>query len=271
MVERDEKNGKLNKGKRNKRKFNSEDIDSNKKSKGGCWRCGKLGHFKKDCRVKITDGNKANIAGPSGSKDINVPHGTLTNSTLSLTKPTSFVVDSISHSGHVNYLQNTKNGFDSDKQNLFCDLNNKQIKGDISKSNIFNTKVQPVGCGGTHMGQLGEITRSVQVGKNPSGCQINETRYSGLLLDSKTPMVYKHNSVENYVSFISESFYVQDDMLAWWVDSGATSHVCKDLKWFEEFEPIEDRSVLRMEMLQPSPSKELEKLDLYLLPENIYY
>ncbi|KAD3640743.1 hypothetical protein E3N88_29966 [Mikania micrantha] len=38
----------------------------------------------------------------------------------------------------------------------------------------------------------------------------------------------------------------KDDEMAWWVDSGATSHVCKDLRWFEEFKPIEDGSVLRM-------------------------
>ncbi|XP_022026384.1 uncharacterized protein LOC110927087 [Helianthus annuus] len=100
MVEHDEKTQKFNKFKDNKRKLDRDNNDSNKKPKGGFWRCGKPGHFKKDCRVKITSGNKTNIAGPSGSKDANAS---------------------------------------------------------------------------------------------------------------------------------------QDDMLAWWVDSGAMSHVCKDLKWFEEF------------------------------------
>ncbi|KAJ0500297.1 putative RNA-directed DNA polymerase [Helianthus annuus] len=254
----------------NKRKFNLDEINSNKKPKGGCWRCGKPGHFKKDCHVKITSGNKANIAGPSGSKDTNAPHGTLTNSTLSLTKPMSFVVDSIGHSGHVNYLQNTKIGSDSDKQNLFCDLNNKQIKSNNFGSNKFNTKVQPTSCDGTNI-------RSVQVEKIPLRYEINETRSSGLLLDTKSPMVYKHNSVENYVSFISESFYVQDDMLAWWVDSGATSHVCKDLKWFEKFEPIEDGSILRMGNVATEPIKGVGKVRLvftsgkHLLLDNVLY
>ncbi|KAJ0788739.1 putative transcription factor interactor and regulator CCHC(Zn) family [Helianthus annuus] len=57
-----------------KRKFNWDDNKSKKKSKGGYWRCGKPGHFKKDCRVKPADGNKANISGPSGSKP-NTPQG----------------------------------------------------------------------------------------------------------------------------------------------------------------------------------------------------
>ncbi|KAM0037469.1 hypothetical protein Hdeb2414_s0013g00403451 [Helianthus debilis subsp. tardiflorus] len=89
----------------------------------------------------------------------------------------SFVVDSISHSRHVKYLQNTKIGYDSKKQNLSCDSNNKQIKGNVSISNIFNTKVQSASCDGTNI-------RSVQVGKIPLRYEINETRSSSLLLDS---------------------------------------------------------------------------------------
>nr|GEV89846.1 zinc finger, CCHC-type [Tanacetum cinerariifolium] len=36
-------------------------------------------------------------------------------------------------------------------------------------------------------------------------------------------------NVLHYVYVIFDAFYVQDDEVAWWVDSGATSHVCKDL------------------------------------------
>ena len=32
--------------------------------------------------------------------------------------------------------------------------------------------------------------------------------------------------------------YVQDDDIAWWVDSGATSHVCKDLHWFKSLKQM---------------------------------
>ncbi|GKA90015.1 zinc finger, CCHC-type containing protein [Tanacetum coccineum] len=31
-----------------------------------------------------------------------------------------------------------------------------------------------------------------------------------------------------YVTYVSEAFFVQDDDVAWWVNSGATVHVCKD-------------------------------------------
>nr|GEW85835.1 hypothetical protein [Tanacetum cinerariifolium] len=33
------------------------------------------------------------------------------------------------------------------------------------------------------------------------------------------------------------------DAIAWWIDSGATTHVCKDRCWFKTFEPVEDGSV----------------------------
>nr|GEV04433.1 zinc finger, CCHC-type [Tanacetum cinerariifolium] len=36
------------------------------------------------------------------------------------------------------------------------------------------------------------------------------------------------------------------DAIMWWIDSGATTHVCKDRCWFKTYEPVEDRSVLYM-------------------------
>nr|GEV82153.1 hypothetical protein [Tanacetum cinerariifolium] len=32
------------------------------------------------------------------------------------------------------------------------------------------------------------------------------------------------------------------DAIAWWIDSGATTHVCKDRCWFKTYEPVEDAS-----------------------------
>ncbi|KAD7479019.1 hypothetical protein E3N88_02155 [Mikania micrantha] len=145
VAEDDGKFKKFNKLKDKKRKFNNDNNHSNKKIKKACWRCGKPGHFKKDCRVKLSGGNKADAAGPSGSKDPNV-------------KPGSFLV--------------------------------------------------------------------------------------------------------------SESFYVQDDEMAWWVDSGATSHVCKDLRWFEEFKPIKDGSVLRMGNVATEPIKGIGKVKLVFTSGN---
>nr|GEW23088.1 hypothetical protein [Tanacetum cinerariifolium] len=48
------------------------------------------------------------------------------------------------------------------------------------------------------------------------------------------------------ISLNSEAFYVQVDAIAWWIDSGATTHVCKDGYWFKTFQPVKDGSVLYM-------------------------
>ncbi|GJS57398.1 zinc finger, CCHC-type containing protein [Tanacetum coccineum] len=42
------------------------------------------------------------------------------------------------------------------------------------------------------------------------------------------------------------AFYVQVDAIAWWIDFGVTTHVCKDRCWFKTYEPVEDGSVLYM-------------------------
>ncbi|KAL9997387.1 putative RNA-directed DNA polymerase [Helianthus debilis subsp. tardiflorus] len=76
VVEHDGKSGKFNKFKNQKRKFNRDDKQPNKKVKSTCWRCHKVGHFKKDYRVKLPGGNKGSgEAGPSGSKDPQTQNG----------------------------------------------------------------------------------------------------------------------------------------------------------------------------------------------------
>ncbi|GKB43454.1 zinc finger, CCHC-type containing protein [Tanacetum coccineum] len=52
--------------------------------------------------------------------------------------------------------------------------------------------------------------------------------------------------IKYYVSLISKAFYVQVDAITWWIDSGATTHVCKDHCWFKTYEPMQDGSVLYM-------------------------
>ncbi|GJW69689.1 zinc finger, CCHC-type containing protein [Tanacetum coccineum] len=128
----EEGKNKQNKGKKRSNENNSG-SSSNKKPKLECWKCGKTGHFKRDCRSGKK--NNANAGGSGkGSKDQSQDQG----------------------------------------QNLV---------------NIWNSFV----------------------------------KYS--------------------VSLISEAFYVQVDAIAWWIDSGATTHVCKDRCWFKTFE---DGSVLYM-------------------------
>ena len=56
---------------------------------------------------------------------------------------------------------------------------------------------------------------------------------------------------------------MQDDDVAWWVDSGATSHVCKDLHWFKDRQPIEDGSFVKMGNVTTEPIKGLGRVLLY--------
>nr|GEW12567.1 zinc finger, CCHC-type [Tanacetum cinerariifolium] len=50
----------------------------------------------------------------------------------------------------------------------------------------------------------------------------------------------------NTVKEISLKNTVVVDAIAWWIDSGATTYVCKDRCWFKTYEPMEDGSVLYM-------------------------
>ncbi|GJR01432.1 zinc finger, CCHC-type containing protein [Tanacetum coccineum] len=47
----------------------------------------------------------------------------------------------------------------------------------------------------------------------------------------------------SYILFFT---LLQDDDVAWWVDSGATVHVCKDRCWFKTYESLNDGSILHM-------------------------
>ncbi|KAH9617910.1 hypothetical protein KSS87_022891 [Heliosperma pusillum] len=66
------------KGKGKKRPYDGTNDDPNKKPKSACWICGKVGHFKADCRVR-----KKKLAGKGngkGSKD----HGASTSKDLAM-------------------------------------------------------------------------------------------------------------------------------------------------------------------------------------------
>ncbi|MFS8032553.1 putative RNA-directed DNA polymerase [Helianthus anomalus] len=100
-------------------------------------------------------------------------------------------------------------------------------------------------------GKPGHFKRDCRVGKAK-----NETGTSGSSKDPKQQgqkLNLNYNSDVNYVSLISEAFYVQDDSVAWWYDSGATSHVCKDRRWFKDLTLIEDGSVLKMGNVATEP------------------
>ncbi|GJS73106.1 zinc finger, CCHC-type containing protein [Tanacetum coccineum] len=56
--------------------------------------------------------------------------------------------------------------------------------------------------------------------------------------------VGKKKPIDYYVTY--EAYIVQDDDVAWWVDSGARVHVCKDRCWFKTYESLNDGSILHM-------------------------
>ncbi|GKC01075.1 zinc finger, CCHC-type containing protein, partial [Tanacetum coccineum] len=47
-------------------------------------------------------------------------------------------------------------------------------------------------------------------------------------------------------TYVSEAYFVHDDDVAWWVDSGATIRVCKDRCWFKTYKLLNDGSILHM-------------------------
>ncbi|KAI3692729.1 hypothetical protein L6452_32551 [Arctium lappa] len=91
---------------------------------------------------------------------------------------------------------------------------------------------------------------------------------------------FGYNSNLNYVPPIFESFYMQDDDDVWWIDTGASSHVCKNRHWLTSLEPVEDGSVLHMGnesnapilgrglvKIEFSSSKIIELLDVLFVPQ----
>ncbi|KAL0413413.1 UNVERIFIED_CONTAM: Retrovirus-related Pol polyprotein from transposon TNT 1-94 [Sesamum radiatum] len=57
----------------------------------------------------------------------------------------------------------------------------------------------------------------------------------------------------NYMAKDASSKKFLDDDVAWWIDSGATTHACKDHDWFKEFQLVDDGSVLHMGNESSSP------------------
>ncbi|GJW27482.1 zinc finger, CCHC-type containing protein [Tanacetum coccineum] len=127
---------------------------------------------------------------------------------------------------------------------------NKQNKGkkrsNENNSGSSSNKKPKLEC--WKCGKTGHFKRDCRSGKknnaNAGGSGKGSKDHSQ---DQGQNLVPVWNSfVKYYVSLISEAFYVQVDAIAWWIDSGATTHVCKDRCWFKTFEPVEDGSVLYM-------------------------
>ncbi|GJR20606.1 zinc finger, CCHC-type containing protein [Tanacetum coccineum] len=95
-------------------------------------------------------------------------------------------------------------------------------------------------------GKIGHIKRDckgVNVGNkaNGSGTKGSVDGSSNSLKGQK--MINKSLQVY-YVTYVSKAYFVQDDDVAWWVDSRETVHVCKDRCWFKTYESLNDGSIL---------------------------
>nr|GEV69014.1 zinc finger, CCHC-type [Tanacetum cinerariifolium] len=67
-----------------------------------------------------------------------------------------------------------------------------------------------------------------------------------LLEDATVEAIKLWDSLESKYMAEDSSSKKFDDAIAWWIDSGATTHVCKDRCWFMTYEPVEDGSILYM-------------------------
>ncbi|GKD10178.1 hypothetical protein Tco_1189863, partial [Tanacetum coccineum] len=72
-----------------------------------------------------------------------------------------------------------------------------------------------------HKMNIDEAIQSFVIGNKANGSGINglvdgsTNSLKGQNMFNKSPQVY-------YVTYVSEAYFVQDDDVAWWVDSGAT-------------------------------------------------
>ncbi|GJS64561.1 hypothetical protein Tco_0679125 [Tanacetum coccineum] len=90
-----------------------------------------------------------------------------------------------------------------------------------------NKKAKPTCSKYGKIGHIKKDYKGVNVGNKANGSGINGSMISsnntlkGQNMFNKSLQVY-------YVTYVSEAHFMQDDDVAWWVDSGATIHVCKD-------------------------------------------
>ncbi|GKD05039.1 zinc finger, CCHC-type containing protein [Tanacetum coccineum] len=127
---------------------------------------------------------------------------------------------------------------------------NKQNKGkkwaNENNSGSSSNKKPKLEC--WKSGKTGHLKRDCRsVKKNNANAGGSGKRFKDQSQDQGQNLVPVWNRfIKYFVSLISKAFYVQVDAIAWWIDFGATTYVCKDRCWFKTYEPVEDGFVLYM-------------------------
>ncbi|GJS87346.1 zinc finger, CCHC-type containing protein [Tanacetum coccineum] len=103
------------------------------------------------------------------------------------------------------------------------------------------SKVTYCKCG--KPGYLKKDYKGGKVGNKANGIGINGS-VDGSTNSLKGQNMFNKSSQVYYVKYVFELYFMQDDDVAWWVDSGATVHVRKDRCWFKTYESLNDGSIL---------------------------
>ncbi|GJS15087.1 zinc finger, CCHC-type containing protein [Tanacetum coccineum] len=97
-------------------------------------------------------------------------------------------------------------------------------------------------------GKTGHIKRDwkcVNVGNKANGSS-TKSSVDGSSNSLKGQNMFNQSLQVYYVTYVLEAYFVQDEDVVWWVDSGSTVHVCKDRCWFKTYESLNDGSILHM-------------------------
>ncbi|GJW37056.1 hypothetical protein Tco_0059976 [Tanacetum coccineum] len=100
-----------------------------------------------------------------------------------------------------------------------------------------------INCG--KPGHLKNDCKGGKIGNKANGSGINGL-VNGSSNSLKDQNMFNKSSHVYYVTYISKAYFVQDDDVVWWVDSGAHVHVYKNRCWFKTYELLNDGSILHM-------------------------